>query len=76
MKLLAKRCPFCNSHNLTIDVSAISFWVKCHNCSATGPCGFKKESSLALWNGHHKHSNPAALVANRKSNHHQMKEIE
>jgi len=72
----AKRCPFCNSHNLQITCNEVIYWVYCLNCRAEGPSGYGKRSAVELWNGKHKDSNPSALVANRKSNHHEMKEIE
>jgi hypothetical protein len=76
MKLKLKRCPFCNSHDLSMEIGSLTYWVKCYECHALGPLGKAREDAALLWNGKHKHTNPSALVANRKSNHHEMKEIE
>jgi hypothetical protein len=73
----AKRCPFCNSHTLTIDVTEITHSVRCMDCDACGPLStISAENAVQWWNGTHPHCNPSALVCDRNSNHHQMKEIE
>lgn len=71
-----KRCPFCNDHPDVFETTQVSFAVKCFNCGAIGPQASTRVSAVDLWNGRHKHTNPSALVANRKSNHHEMKEVD
>ena len=77
MKLLVKRCPFCNSggDRLAFDLNGFLYWVHCRDCNATGPDGKTKREAVRHWNGHHVDTNPDALVINRHSNHHEMSEI-
>ena len=74
MKL--KRCPYCNSHELTLDCSNMAYWVRCHDCGATGPNGRSQKSAQDHFNGDHCHQNPSALVRNRNSNRSDLKEIQ
>lgn len=71
-----KRCPFCNSHPDVFEVTQVTFSVKCFTCGAIGPQSSTRVSAVDLWNGQDRNTNPAALVANRRSNHHQLKEVE
>jgi transcription elongation factor Elf1 len=72
MKL--KRCPFCNSHELSIDVTRVTFAIKCFNCGAIGPAtSGEREQAEQYWN---EGCNASALVFDRKSNHHDKKEID
>lgn len=59
----AKRCPFCNSHTLQIDMNVSFYWIHCLDCGATGPHSLHKINALAFWNG-------------RSSNRDDLKEIE
>lgn len=71
-----KRCPFCNSHNLVMEASAAAFSLHCLGCGTFGPNGYTRQGAVLMWNGTHRHQNPDALVRNRKSNHHDLKEVE
>jgi hypothetical protein len=75
-KLLAKRCPFCNSHDLSFDLNGFLYWAHCRDCNSTGPDASTRRKAVSLWNGHSRDTNPDALVINRHSNHHEMTEIE
>lgn len=49
MKL--KRCPFCNTHDLTLDVTSATYAVKCFECGAMGPVTTRTPQRAAdLWN--------------------------
>lgn len=48
-------------------------FIKCLECQAVGPLGYADYKAIKQWNNG---SNPDALVNNRKSNHHELKEIE
>jgi hypothetical protein len=75
VRLMAKRCAFCNSHNLSFGLNGFLYWVHCRDCNATGPDGATRREAVQHWNGHHLNTNPDALVINRRSNHHEMAEI-
>jgi hypothetical protein len=77
-RLMAKRCPFCNEGGggLTFDLNGFLYWVRCRGCGATGPEASTRREAASLWCGHSKDTNPDALVINRRSNHHEMAEIE
>lgn len=76
MKAKVKRCPFCNSHDLTMDTTTNHYTIHCFYCGSNGPRGYTRNTAIALWNGKHRYTNPDALVANRKSNHHELKEVD
>lgn len=47
-------CPFCSSVSLAMvrtfsDETAASFWVRCMDCGATGPCADSSEVACDLW---------------------------
>ncbi len=71
-----KRCPFCNAHDLTLDVTIGTCAIRCVNCGAMGPVSTKTGRAVQFWNGNARHTNPSALVACRKSNHHERKTME
>lgn len=75
----AKRCPFCNSHTLQIDMNAASYWIHCLDCGATGPHSLHKLSALAFWNGEEHRAGYTSLVTGaqpKSSNRNDLKEIE
>ena len=74
MKL--KRCPFCNSHCLEVACTDIVWYVRCHQCRATGPDSININRACNYWNGDGLHQNRAALVYDRKSNRDELAEIE
>lgn len=74
MKL--KRCPFCNCHDLCIEATHVTWFVKCHACRCTGPESTNLNRACDLWNGEDHHQNTSALVKDRKSNRDDKKEIE
>ena len=77
MEAKVKRCPFCNSHRLTMDLNALVRWLKCLECGACGPLAGKSASDAVMyWNGDHPHQNPSALVADRASNRDDLKTIQ
>ena len=75
MKAFAKRCPFCNHRYLNIERTVYLSWVHCVHCGADGPHATSDEKAVIYWNGDMKHY-PDALVCNRKSNHHELKEVD
>lgn len=74
MRAKIKRCPFCNAHPRIIDCSQLSFWVTCLECGGCGPTGVTRQKAVRYWNTGY--DNPSALVVNRKSNHHELKDVE
>ena len=74
--LNAKRCPFCNSHNLTLYVGPTWDQVRCLNCNACGPDASTAPGAFAYWNGIAAHQNTRALVCDRASNRDDLKAIE
>lgn len=76
MLVKVKRCPFCNSHNLSLQKNSVVSWIECLHCRSCGPIHSLDEDAVASWNGTHKHQNSAALIVNRQSNHHELKEID
>jgi transcription elongation factor Elf1 len=76
MKL--KRCPFCNGHDLVMDLNTVVFWVHCFECGAQGPSSHERSGAAQYWNGDHQYQNRSALVTNRVegSNRDDLKEIE
>lgn len=74
MNARIKRCAFCNGHHCTMDVNQVVYWVRCLDCGAAGPHGYTPERAVGFWN--EGDGNPAALVINRQSNHHELKEVE
>lgn len=76
MKL--KRCPFCNSHNLTLEVTIATYQIKCLECFSLGPQSTQLFRAAQFWNGDYEHQNLSALIAcvNKPSNRNDMKDIE
>jgi len=79
MRDKVKRCPFCNNHNLTLLRTQKVSNVQCRGCGATGPNSWSADGktsdaeAVMLWNSG---ENREALVANRNSNHHELKEVD
>ncbi len=52
---LLARCPFCNGHELTADITENTwehtFRIRCFDCGACGPRSLRDlEGAVALWN--------------------------
>lgn len=77
MKL--KRCPFCNDHDLTLEVTQVSFAIKCLSCGAIGPSTTgSKERAADWWNGEAKYQNQSALICHegKGSNRSDLKDVD
>lgn len=75
MKL--KRCPFCNCHNLHLDMNQTLYWIACLECGSTGPNSLSKDTACELWNGECRRAGYTSLVTMANgSNRDQKKEIE
>lgn len=85
MKAQVKRCPFCNSHNLTMDRTHSVSNIRCFECGAVGPNAWENSpgatdlEAIKLWNAGYR--NPDALVAlppakREGSNQHDLKEVD
>lgn len=77
MKVKLKRCPFCNSHELSLQLNIAVYWIKCADCCATGPESIRPETAVRLWNGEETRAGYTSLVTLRKgSNRNDLKTIE
>lgn len=45
-----KRCPFCNSHELTLEVMNEIFNIRCFECGAMGPNADSETRAVDRWN--------------------------
>jgi transcription elongation factor Elf1 len=75
MNANVKRCPFCNGHNLTMDRTESISQIRCFDCGAMGPSAYPSDvKAVRYWNDGYQ--NPSALVANRKSNRADLKNVD
>jgi len=74
MKANLKRCPYCNSHKLTIFRSMDISSVQCLSCGSCGPVAANDSRAVLLFNDGLPET--SALVRNHQSNRSDMKEIE
>lgn len=58
-----KRCPWCNGHELTLEVGRLHYAIRCFECGTVGPHASTAPAAEQWWNGTHRHQNPSALVA-------------
>lgn len=63
MKLLLRRCPFCNGHDLAVDITSTEYLVRCMECGVTGPSGDTPRKAEEWWNGTHQYQNDSALIS-------------
>ncbi len=61
----AKRCPFCNGSDLTLDVTISTYAIRCFDCGAQGPPSTEKDRALAWWNGRLEVQKDAILYHNQ-----------
>ena len=71
----AKRCPFCNGHDLTVGVNVAVYWISCRDCGCCGPVGISANRACKRWNGEGVGQNPSAMVVST-NNRGDLKEIE
>jgi phage FluMu protein Com len=75
MKL--KRCPFCNSHDLEVEASAVSYQIKCMECRALGPTTLRdKADAVRLWNNGPLGTTAMVNMQRKFTNRNDLKEIE
>lgn len=75
MKADLKRCPFCNSHKLTLDTTEHISWVRCFDCGACGPSTIHSVAfAVRLWNDGYPGS--TAMVNCHPTNRSDLKTIE
>jgi transcription elongation factor Elf1 len=75
--LKLKRCPFCNSHDLALEVTAATYQIKCHDCGAMGPSTIRTiEIAVMLWNNGQKDSTAMVNMLRKHTNRDDLKEIE
>lgn len=46
-----KRCPWCNGHDLSLDVTLFSYNIKCFDCGCLGPRASTIARCVRRWNG-------------------------
>jgi transcription elongation factor Elf1 len=74
--LKLKRCPFCNTHDLTLDISSATFQIKCFECGAMGPASAGTiEDAARLWNEGQKDSTSMVNMLRKHTNRDDIKEI-
>jgi transcription elongation factor Elf1 len=72
-----KRCPFCNTHNLSVHLNSTAWWIECLDCNACGPLSSNAVYAVQLWNGTCTKAGYTSLVTDAKSsNRDQTKDIE
>jgi hypothetical protein len=75
MKL--KRCPFCNSHDLGLEITQNSHAIKCFECFAIGPVSVKGiERACAYWNDGQIGSTAMVNMQRKYTNRNDIKEVE
>lgn len=66
MKL--KRCPWCNRHELTLDLTRYTYAVRCLICGCIGPItNESEEEARLLWNGDGPYQNHSAILCMDKN---------
>lgn len=69
MKQDLKRCPWCNTHELTSDWMNEVCQIRCLNCGAMEPTSTSEVLAVTRWNGEHRHQNDSAILCgNMKKN--------
>jgi hypothetical protein len=75
MNYKLKRCPFCNGHDLTLEITVLTYQIKCLYCLSMGPAsGTTIVAAVNYWN--RGYENPSALAATIASNRNDLKSLE
>lgn len=46
-----KRCPWCNSHDLSLEITELSYNISCFECGCLGPRANTVKDAVRRWNG-------------------------
>lgn len=70
------RCPFCNGHNLTVDIEEQGYGVRCRECGAMGPSAESLGQACRRWNGSSDDGWTSMVVEGHVGNRNDRKPIE